>query len=233
MLISTAIMLSLWIMGFGTLPLLGVSIFNKSSVKAKVLIALAVFIPLYALGLAYLADALCVDLPLAIIIFYPFAIGFAIVDLIAIIVNCVKMKKLEKGGPVAKTIVIGLIIALTPVVFMAAVCIRQVICLNTSYLVINCHSRGNGGIGDSASFIYAYDGKTFHLLDMGSAYQLYKFLPSNMVKSDDGKTAGNYYISEGDDSLFIRLGDDLVIEKGYEPGYFNVSVEEVYYRTHS
>ena len=233
MLISSTIVLSLWILGFATIPLLIVSIVNKSSVRAKALIGLAVYIPLYALAMAYLADALCVDLPLAIIIFYTFAVGFAVIDLAAIIVNCIKMRKLEKGGQAGRTIITAVILALIPAVFMAAVCIRQVICFNTSTLVINCVSRGNGGIGDSAEFIYAYDGKTVHLLDMGSSYNLEKFLPSDMVRSEDGKTAGNYYVSGGPESVFIRVGDDLVIEKKYESYYYNVSVQEVYYRTFS
>ena len=233
MLISSAIMISIWILGFATIPLLIYSIINKSSARAKVLIALAVYIPVFVISTAYLSDALSVDLPLSIVIYYGFAVAFAVIDLASIIINCVKLRKLNKDQNDKKALIAAIILALIPVVFLGSVCLRQFICLRKSNLVIDCCSRGNGGIGDYRYFVYGYDGKRFYHLDIGSSYRLDKYLTSDMVKSEDGMTAGNYKVFEGDDSLFISLYDDLVIEKGYESGYYNVSVEAVYYRVHS
>ena len=233
MLISTAIMISIWVLGFATIPLLIVSIINKSSLRAKALIALAVYIPVFVISMAYLSDALCVDLPFSIVIYYMFAIAFALIDLASIIVNCVKMRKLEKGGPAVSTLVPFIVIAVIPVVFMTSVCLRQALCLQRCDLVIQCCSHGNGGIGSYDDFVYGYDGKKFYLLDIGSSYGLGNFLSSDMVRSEDGKTAGHYYVDENSDLLLICFDDELINEKQFESGYYNVVVESVYYRAGS
>ena len=233
MLISSAIMISIWVLGFATIPLLIFSIINKSSVRAKALIALAVYIPVFVISMAYLSDALAVDLPFSIVIYYMFAVAFALIDLASIIVNCVKMRKLEKGGPVGSTLAPFIVIAVIPVVFMTSVCLRQARCLKKSDLVIQCCSHGNGGIGAYDDFVYGYDGKKFYLLDIGSSYGLGNYLSSDMVRSEDAKTAGHYYVDENSDKLLIYFDDELITEKQFESGYYNVVVESVYYRVDS
>ena len=230
MLISSAIMISIWVLGFATIPLLVVSIFNKSSLRAKALIALAIYIPVFVISMAYLSDAFGVDIPLSILIYYMFAVAFALIDLASIIVNCVKMRKLEKGGHAGRTLVPFIVIAIVPVVFMTSVCLRQVLCLKRCDLVIQCCSHGNGGIGNYDDFVYGYDGKKFYLMDIGSSYGLDIYLSPDMVRSEDGKTAGRYYVDENSDLLLIYFDDEVITEKHFESGYYNVVVESVYYR---
>ena len=231
MLISTAIMWLLWILGFATLPVLIVSIINKSSARAKALLAIDIFIPVFSFTLYWLADILGVSLYLEIIIYFMFAIGFAAVDLASIIILCVRMRKLRKGDKIAPIVITTLVLILAPVIFMSVVCIRQVVILRQSTLVIDCESSGNGGIGDYSDFVYAYDGDKVTLLDLGSSYELEKYLPDDMEQSKDQKEADSFSVDSNGDAILIFENGSLVEEHKFESGYFNVDIVNVYYST--
>ena len=231
MLISTAIMWLLWILGFATLPVLIVSIINKSSARAKALLAVDIFIPVFSFILYWLADILGVNLYLEIIIYFMFAIGFAAVDLASIIILCVRMRKLRKGDKIAPIVITTLVLILAPVIFMSVVCIRQVVILRQSTLVIDCESSGNGGIGDYSDFVYAYDGDKVTLLDLGSSYELEKYLPDDMEQSKDQKEADSFSVDSNGDAILIFENGSLVEEHEFESGYFNVDIVNVYYST--
>lgn len=229
MLISNTIVLLLWILGFATIPVLIVSIINKSSARAKALLVIDVFIPVFSFLLYWSADILSVRLHLGIVIYFMFAIGFAAIDLASIIILCVRMRKLRKGDKAAPIVIATSVLILIPVIFMSVVCIRQAVILRNSILVVKCESSGNGGIGDSADFVYAYDGKDVSLLDLGSSYDLEKFLSDDMEKSDDAKTADSFTVDSNGDAILIYEDGSLVEEHEFESEYFNVDVEQVYY----
>lgn len=229
MLISTAIMLLLWVLGFATVPVFVLSIVNKSSARAKALLAIDIVIPVFVFLLFYSADAFCVGLPFEVVLYFMFAIAFAIIDVASIIIILVRMRKLRKGDKAAPAIIAVLTFILVPVILMSAVVIRQKVILSRSILVVEFISRGNGGIGNSEDFIYAYDGKKITLLDMGSAYDLEKFVPSGMVPSKDNKTAGDFTVEMKEDTLYIYENGNLVIEQDFESEYYNVDLRSVYY----
>lgn len=230
MLIWTAIWLLMWILGLATIPMFILSIINKKASVAKNLIFLSIYLPLFVLLMIWLTDILNVEISFSIVIYYMAGIAFLLLDVISLIINAVKMKKLDKTAK-SKPVFIGvLVLAIAPVVILSAVCLRQVIILRTSELVVKIDSRGNGGIGDGAELVYAYDGNDIRRIDLGSSYALDKYLPGDMKKSGDRTHAGDYIVEMGNrdelkiDNTAKGQVDMLTIE------HFNNDIEAVYYK---
>ena len=229
MLISTTMMILLWIIGFASIPLLVYSIINKSSTTAKALLALGLYFPFFCFMMILISDWLRVHYPLAIVFYYIAAIPFASIDLAALIVNIVKIVK-HKDRKGSKDIVIAaVVLALIPVLIFGGVCLRQFIILKSSKLVVGMDSSGNGGIGDSSAFVYAYDGKDIHLIDIGSTFGLEKWAPADMYRCVDNKFAGKYVVKIEGDHFVIYEDNTKVVNHEFESGYFNVSINEVYF----
>ena len=229
MLISTTMMILLWVIGIATVPLLIFSFINKTSTGAKALFILGLYLPAFCFMMILISDWLSVHYPLAIVFYYMAAIPFAAIDLVSLIVNIIKMIR-HNGRKGSRGIVIAaVVLALLPAIIFGGVCLRQFIFLRTCDLVVGMDSSGNGGIGDSAAFVYTYDGENIHLIDMGSTYGLEKLAPQDMYRSNDNKSAGKYTVEVEGDYFVIRKGGTVVERHRFESGYFNVSIKEMYY----
>lgn len=230
MLIWTAVWILMWVMGLASIPMLILSIVNKKASVAKGLIFLGIYLPIFVLLMIWLTDILNVEISFSIVIYYIAGIAFLLLDVISLIINAVKMKKLDKTAKSRPVFTAVLILTTAPVVILSAVCLRQVIILRTSDLVVKVDSRGNGGIGDGAELVYAYDGNGIKRVDLGSSYNLDKYLPADMKRSNDKTHAGDYIVEMNNrDELKIEnsakgLVDILMIE------HFNNDIEAVYYK---
>lgn len=230
MLIWTAVWILMWVMGLASIPMLILSIVNKKASVAKGLIFLGIYLPIFVIAMIWLTDILNVEVEFSIVIYYMVGLGFLGLDVISLIINAVKMKKLDKTAKSKQFFIGVLVITIAPIVLLSAVCLRQVIILRNSPLVVKIDSIGNGGIGDGAELVYAYDGKDIKRVDLGSSYGLDVFLPADMIRSADNSTAGDYIVS-------LSNGNDLKIEslkEGtvdlYMDYFYNNQIEAVYYK---
>lgn len=229
MLISTTMMILLWVIGIASIPLLIFSIINKTSTGAKTLFILGLYFPACCFMMMLVSDWLSVHYPLSIVFYYMAVIPFAVIDLASLIVNIVKMIRHSGRKGSGGIVIAAVVLALIPVVIFGGVCLRQFILLRTSELVVGMDSSGNGGIGDSSSFVYTYDGNDIHLIDIGSTYGLEKLAPADMYRSKDNTSAGKYRVEIEGEYFFIYEDNSVVEKHRFESGYSNVSINEMYY----
>ena len=211
MLLKNCICIIIIFLSILSIPILIYTVKNKDKNIGKSIIFIDIIYILYLFIISvYGPHILNIEIGFDYLLIYLLAFISGILYLISIILNSIKIKKLQIYKYKYKYIVAIIIIILLvfPILFLSLNIFKERFLINNSNLILVFESSGNGGFGDSETFAYAIGENFCEQFDLGtsiSGYHLKEYLHKNLIEINNVNTMNNdemtFNISHNDKNI--------------------------------
>ena len=208
---------------------------NKSRNNNKFIIVFNIINILYLFAISVLIhNSLPIIVDLTILIIWLISIIGGILYLISTIICICKRKKLNGNSDNKLNSKILKILIVVPIFVFALVLFKETYLINNSEFILEYHSNGNGGFGDSHDFVYVISDKycTEISVDVDLSYNYYNrmFLSKNVreVTEDELQNKG-YKVVIDNHYIIVYKNQKLIHKKKLNDSYFNIELESMYY----
>lgn len=220
---------------FSTVSLM-YSIKNNNKYICKNIIVVSILYIVYLIVNLSMINVLYIPVGLEVLCVYFLEAIAGILYLTAIVLNSIKIKKLEictikKGVSAATTILIIL-----PILFFSINVLKDKYLIDNSNLLVVYYSSGNGGVGSGETFAYAIGENFCEQFDLGidiDGYYLKKFLPKGaleIIDVNDIYDVTNYKIVfKQDGSTLVYKNNKKICKIDNKSHYFNIDFEKAFY----
>ena len=211
---------------------------NKSRNNNKFIIIFNIINILYLFVISVLIhNFLPIIVDLTVLIIWPISIIGGVLYLISTIICICKRKKLNDNSENKSNLKILKIILLFPIIIFTFILCKEVYLINNSEFILEYHSRGNGGFGDSYDFVYVVSDKycTEISVNVGLSDNYYnkRFLPKKLKEITENELLNKgFKVVIENRCINVYKNQKLIHKKELNENYFNTELGSVYYNEH-
>ena len=205
-----------------------ISLSNKYKNICKNLIFISVMYVIYMILEFLIILILNIEVGLEIVIYYFWFFIACLLNIVSIIKNKVKLKKLTKNNQSNKISKIKRLIIILPLLILSILIFRDMYFINNSRLILVLHSDGNGGFGDSENFAYAIGDDYCKQVDIGSSYDMENYILKNKTEIYNVEDIKYHSINLFDDVITIHIDGGITCKLNENRKYFNVEFEDIF-----